>query len=154
LDGIFLMLSRMTKANKLRGALSMALFYAFCSVAPAAAFAFGDGAQAAHCLTDGDYHGLRENRAHEHSAAKAHAHADGTSHDHVQTADAGTADENGATSDGKCCGLFCVSALPAALAGGDLPDLPKAMSVAPVNRYGAGQPPVRLDRPPNTPLSL
>lgn len=133
----------------------MALFYAFCSVAPAAAFAFGDGAQAAHCLTDGgDDRGLRENRAHEHNAAKAHAHADGTSHDHGQTADAGTADENGAISDGKCCGLFCVSALPAALAGGDLSDLSKAMSVAPVNRYGAGQPPVRLDRPPNTSLSL
>lgn len=148
------MLSRLTKAKRLRAAIVLALFYALCSVAPAAAFAFGDGTRVAHCLTGDDDHGLHGAQPHEHAAASTHTHADGTSHDHGKKADAGKPDENGKTSDGKCCGLICVSALPASFTNGNLPDLPRVASVAPVERYATGQPPGRLDRPPNTLLPL
>ena len=93
-------------------------------------------------------------KPHEHAAATTHVHADGTSHEHGKKADAGKSDENGKSSDGKCCGLICVSALPASFANGNLPDLPRMATIAPVERYATGQPPVRLDRPPNSPLSL
>lgn len=148
------MLSRLNKVRRWRAALLLALFYALCSVAPAASFAFGDGTRAAHCLTGDDDHGLHGAQPHEHPAAATHTHADGTSHDHGRKADAGKSDENGKSPDGKCCGLICVSALPASLANGNLPDLPRAATIAPVERYAAGQPPGRLDRPPNTQLSL
>ena len=131
----------------------LALFYALCSVAPSASFAFGDGTRAAHCLTGDDDHGLHGTQPHKHASAATHTHADGTSHDHGKKADSGKSDENGKTSDGNCCGLICVSALPASANGG-LPDLPRMATIAPVERYAAGQPPVRLDRPPNSPLSL
>lgn len=143
----------MTKANRLRAAIVMALFYAFCSVAPAAAYVFGDGTPA-HCLTGDDDHGLHGAQPHEHTAANAHVHSDGTSHDHGQAADAGKSGEKGMPTDGKCCGLFCVSALPANLEVGNLPDPPRATSIISVERHATGQPPARLDRPPNTTLPL
>ena len=147
------MLSRLTKANRLRAAIVLALFYALCSVAPAAAFAFGDGTRAAHCLTGDDDHGLHAAQPHRHAAASTHTHADGTSHVHGKKADSGKSDESGKTSDGKCCGLICVSALPASLANSNFRDLPRMAAIAAVERNATGQPPVRLDRPPNTPLS-
>ena len=134
----------------MKGAVLMALFYAFCSLAPAAAFAFGDGSQTAHCLIGDDDHGLHGARHHEHTAAAPHTHADGTTHDHGQTANAGKSDRKDTSSDGSCCGLFCVSALPANSAIADLPYLPPAASVAAVENYAAGQPAARLDRPPST----
>jgi hypothetical protein len=149
-----LMLSRLTKANRLRAAIVLALFYALCSVAPAAAFVFGDGSQVAHCLTGDDDHALHAAKPHEHTAANTHVHVDGTSHVHAKKSDAGKADDHGKTSDSKCCGLMCITALPASLANGNLPELPRMTAIAAVERYATGQPPVRLDKPPNSPLSL
>lgn len=146
------MLVWLTKAMRLRSAGFLAVIYLVCVLTPSAVFAFGDGTQAAHCLTDD--HGRHRAMPHEHASPGAHVHADGTSHDHGQSGDAGKSDEKGAPSDGKCCGLFCVTALPAGASGGNLPDLPAATSPTSIERYATGQPPVRLDRPPNTPLSL
>ena len=137
---------------RLRSAGFLAVLYLVCVLTPSAVFAFGDGTQAAHCLNDD--HALHGAQPHKHTSPNAHVHADGTSHDHGQPGDAGKSDEKGAPSDGKCCGLFCVTALTANVALGHLPDLPRAASPTLIERYVIGQLPVRLDRPPNTPLSL
>lgn len=139
----------------------LAVFYAACVLAPSASFAFGDGISAAHCLTDGNDHGLRAMHihqpatpAHEHSAAAVHSHPDGTSHVHQKQSDEAKSGEQGKKSDGKCCGLMCVPALAAGVADGNLPDLPRSSTVAAAAADAAGQPAVRLDRPPNSPPSL
>src|SRR5437870_9221327 len=99
------MLIRLTKAMKSPVASTLALLYLLCVLAPAAAFAFGDGSRAAHCLTD-DNHGLRSVHVHIHDGGKAHVHEDGTSHEHSKAPD-------DKSSDGQCSGLVCLSALPA-----------------------------------------
>lgn len=140
------MLSLMTKVARWRAAAVLALFYAFCSVAPAAAFAF-DAARAVHFLAGDDTRGLRT--AQSDKSAATHDHADGTSHMHGKKADAGKPGQNGKSPDTKCCGLICLVALPANFANGDLPGLPRMSAVAAIEWYAAGQPPGRLDRPPN-----
>ena len=162
------MLSCLTKAARWRAAVLLALAYAVCTLAPAASFAFGDGTLAAHCLTIDDHDGLQSAHSphHEHSAGGTHTHADGTTHVHAEKVaatahshdqDAGDGAKSGGqgkTSDGNCCGLMCVPALPAGLPDGNLPDLARAAAVSSVFDGLAGQPAVRLDRPPNSPLSL
>ena len=147
------MLSRLTKTKRWKAAVLLALFYALCTLTPSATFAFGDGTPTAHCLTGDNDHGLHAKQMHEAAAAKVHTHADGTSHVHGQKTESGTSDEHGKTSDSKCCGLMCVSAIQATVATGDLPDLPRVATVAAIERNATGQPPVRLYRPPNSPLS-
>lgn len=146
------MLSRLTRTNRLRAAIVLALFYAFCSVAPAAAFTFGDASRAAHCLTGDDDHGLHAAQPHQHSAANAHVEDVGASHEHGRT-DSGNPDKQKKTSDSRCCGLICVPTLAASTTNGNLPDVPRATAVAANEGHGAGQNPPRLDRPPNYPLS-
>lgn len=152
------MFSGLTRAGRWRAATTLALFYALCSVAPAAAFAFGDATRAAECILGDDDHGLHAVQPHAHAFGAAHSHAVGTPHEHGMKADSAKQDESGKTPDGKtsggkCCGLISVNALPASLASGGLPDLPRVAAVARVERLATGQPPVRLDRPPNTRLS-
>jgi hypothetical protein len=145
------MLIRLTRAVRRRTASTVALLYVLCVLAPAAAFAFGDGARAAHCLTD-DNHGLQpvhvhEHDVHGHDGGKLHVHKDGTSHEHSKAPD-------GKSSDGRCCGLVCLTALPASVSEVQTPALP-AMIAASANQADvAGKAPERLYRPPISPLSL
>jgi hypothetical protein len=145
------MLSRFTKAKRLKAAAVLALFYALCSVAPAAAFTFGDGSRTAHCLSQNDDHGLHAVGAHQHSAVNMHSHEDGTAHVHGKKTDSeDSSSEHGNKSETQCCGLICLSALPASVTDGNLPDLPHIAAIGIVERRLAGQLPVRLDRPPNS----
>lgn len=100
------MLIQLTRALKWRAAGLLVVLYALCVLAPAAAFAFGDSARAAHCLID-DHHGLAKVALQHDHVSKVHAHPDAGSHDH---ADAQHDDANSS----NCCGLVCLSALPAA----------------------------------------
>ena len=47
-----MMLTRLTRTFRIRAAITLAVAYALCVVAPSAALAFADGPSAAHCLTD------------------------------------------------------------------------------------------------------
>ncbi len=91
-------------------AVLTAALYGLCVVAPSVSFAFGDGSQAAHCLTDN--HGLSVisvQTDQDHRSTQLHQH---------QTFDSQAADESPNTHpdehpiNGQCCGLFCLSALP------------------------------------------
>jgi hypothetical protein len=150
------MLIRLTRAARFRVASVLALLYTLCVLAPAAAFAFDDGSRAAHCLTD-DNRGLRpvhvhehnghENDGHKHDGGRVHVHEDGTSHDHSKA-------PGGKSSDGQCCGLACLSALPAAISEVEAPALPAMVAVSADEESIAGNPPDRLYRPPISPPSL
>jgi hypothetical protein len=145
------MLIQLTKAARFRVASALALLYMLCVLAPAAAFAFGDGSRAAHCLTD-DNHGLRsahvhEHNGHEHDGGKAHVHEDGTSHEHSKA-------PGGKSTDGQCCGLACLSALPATVSEVEAPALPAMIAVSAHQEDVAGKTPDRLYRPPISPPSL
>jgi hypothetical protein len=115
----------------------LAVFYAFCLLAPAASFAFGN--PDAHCLTE-DNHGM----------GNTHVHDDGVVHSHGSDASQPAADspDGDGKAKAKCCGLFCLTAL--AVAGND--DLapashPHAVFPAAGDSLVGGIP-ARLYRPP------
>jgi len=142
------MLMGLTRAARSRVASAVALLYPFCVLAPAAAFAFGDGARVVNCLTD-DNHGLRSahvHHVHQHDGGNAHVHAD-ASHEHSKAPD-------GKVSDGQCCGLICLSALPASISEVQTPALPAMVAVSAKQEDIAGKTPDRLYRPPISPLSF
>jgi hypothetical protein len=144
------MLIQLSKSMRLRVASVLALLYTLCVLAPAAAFAFGDGSGVAHCLTD-DNHGLRPVHVHQHNidrhdGGKAHVHADGTNHEHSKAPD-------GKSTDTKCCGLVCLSALPTSILEVQAPVLPAMIAVCANQENVASKAPERLYRPP-IPLSL
>ena len=150
------MLIRLTKAMRWRAASTLALAYLLCMLAPAAAFAFGDGSRAAHCLTDNNHglqsvhvheHTVHEHDGHDHGGGKPHVHEDGTSHDHSKAPD-------GKSSGGQCCGLACLSALPASISEIETPALPAMLAASANQRDVAGKAPDRLYRPPIAPLSI
>lgn len=126
------------------------MFYALCVLAPAAAFAFGDGSRAAHCLTESSHHGVQTVQM---QAAPMHQHGDGALHTHQpQVADHhSTSDQsNQKAPDGQCCGLICLTALPATDMMGAAPAVLRAPVVLSRPDEIAGQSPARLDRPPNS----
>lgn len=140
----------------------LALVYLFCVLAPAMSFAFSDGTRAGPCLTE-DEHGMGIVHVHEHiSAVAQHVQEDGRSHDHASSVVASAPDDGqtAAGSDpvsspvnhdksfgGQCCGMICVSALPAKLA--DIrPPAPRTICLSANYRAVADNTPPRLYRPP------
>ena len=139
------MLVRLTKTIRTPAAGVLTVFYVFCLLAPVAAFGFGDGSRAAHCLSD-DHHHPQSIYVHEHDG-KAHVHKDGTSHEHSNAPD-------GKSSDGQCCGLVCLSALPASISEVQTSALAAMVAASGNQEDVAGKTPDRLYRPPISPLSL
>jgi hypothetical protein len=90
------MLTALTQGVRFRFAIALAAFAALCFVAPPAVLAFGHGEHAIKCLTHADM------VDHDTSKASGMAHHG----DHSLP--------SGAHQPGSgCCGLFCMSALPA-----------------------------------------
>lgn len=140
------MLGRLNGATRVRAAAVLALLYALCAFAPAAAFAFGDGSRAAHCLTDTN-HGLQSINVLEH--APSHVDQGDATHAHAQTP--GSSDHHGkASADGNCCGLVCLSALPTATVAMDFPVPVYAAAVLVLPESPTGQGPILPYRPPNS----
>lgn len=161
------MLTRVTRATRLRAGKLLALIYMLCVLAPSLAFAFSDGSRAAPCLTE-DEHAMGIVHVHDNAdRAAAHVHADGRIHDHsatVQNAgdhegddrsaksvgDPATTTDHHKSSGGQCCGMVCVSALPATIA--ELTGPSRLTSRCEPARYPgiANNAPPTLYRPPNT----
>lgn len=129
---------------RLRGAVALALLYAFCLLMPTAAFALSDAANAAHCLTE--THGMAA-KLHKHDAG-THLHGDGTTHKHATADDtASTPAADDTAPPGKCCGLFCIAAItPNIQVALDIP-VP-AMSYAALADAFSGRNPERIIKPP------
>ena len=153
----------LTRTKRRRRGWIVALAYLFCVLAPTLSFALPGSHAIAYCLTDDDH---TPGLAHVHSEGIAqHVHKDGQIHDHsgVQTHARAASDHQAKLvslsdgsgpakaphhSDRKCCGLMCVTALPAAEVNVATPLLPKAIRVSENFRKLRDDAPPQRYRPP------
>ena len=141
------MFVRLTRAMRLWSAGFLAVLYLICVLAPSAAFAFGDGSRAAHCLTDTNVAAhVHKKAAHVHKKSDAHSH----SHDHGTAAghQPSESGDDGVAANQPCCGLFCVSSLPITLIGVSDPEPPIAQPISLIAQGVQGNKPGCLYRPP------
>jgi hypothetical protein len=149
------MLVRLTRVVRSRCAGVLAVLYLVCILSPAAAFAFGDGSQTSHCLTEASL-SAHVHGTHVHGsggAASPHSHAEGTPAQHSHDP-ASHSHDGGVAADSTCCGLFCVSSLAADLIAASPDGAPGSTAVFPIAQEIAGSGPDRLYRPPITSLSI
>jgi hypothetical protein len=135
------MLSKLRTGLCFRAALLLATIAALCFVAPPAVLAFGHGAHALACLAHADQV--------LHGGAMHHDH--GMVHTKVAAAtDGHEANPNSEPPGGhpRCCGLFCLSALPAADCGLELPADFGLSFEALVDPHGPSPLNYNLDPPP------
>ncbi|WP_156402700.1 MULTISPECIES: hypothetical protein [unclassified Bradyrhizobium] len=133
------MLTLVTKSFRARAAWLLAIFYVICVLSPALAVAMDAGRNIA-CLVDEDQH---SGASHIHSVQSASVHHVDAESDIAQRAGVGlkaasseVAGEASGAAHGsgdthkhhsnQCCGVSCVSALPAALAEIGQPAIPPA----------------------------
>ena len=118
------MLVRLTRRKRLRAGWLIALAYLLCVLAPTISYALPGAHTPARCLTDENH---VPGMVHVHSEPQ-HVHADGHAHDHAAAQGLAAGDDDSMSmtsdstsvpekakhsSDGQCCGLMCVTALPA-----------------------------------------
>lgn len=140
----------------------IALAYLFCVLAPTLSFALPGSHAIAHCLTVEDHtagavrlHGEGMMQAHQNGHAHHHAGA-GTQAEpsvvHSVNAAAPKGDSSPAKAphamDGKCCGMMCVTALPATFVAVTQPAMPKAVRVSDSYRELTDNVPAVHYRPP------
>jgi hypothetical protein len=165
------MLVRLTRAGRLRAGKILASIYMLCILMPALSFAYADGALAAPCLTDPD-HAMGIVHVHETAAGTVrHVHTDTHPQDHAHHAKAGHHDDGGIASHSatasadtqspsppahddhkapgaQCCGMVCISALPASVTDFVAPTAPTSRCASETYRNVAGKAPPTLYRPP------
>jgi hypothetical protein len=155
------MLVRLTRARRLWAVRLAVLVYALCILAPTLSFALPGSQAVSPCLTDANH---MPGMMHVHAEAPAaHLHANGTMHDHAAAhshagpshdtaikADASPAQSpaKGHASGTDCCGLMCLTALPAALVEIVTPCVPTAAQAIEGYLAIADNGPSRLYRPP------
>jgi hypothetical protein len=155
----------LTRTQRRRAGWIIALAYLFCVLAPAFSFALPGSHAVAYCLTDDDHvpglahvhsesvvqHVHKDGRVHDHPGPSTHVHAVGDHHAKpVALSDGSGPAKAPHPSDGKCCGLICVTALPASEVNVAKPLLPKAIRVSENLRTLRDNAPPRLYRPPIT----
>jgi hypothetical protein len=135
------MFSGLTQSVRLKAAIALSFLYACCVIAPAATLALSGGEASAHCFDEPHGH------AGAHQYAQIHKHANGSVHAHDQ-GEAPDHSSDDKAQGGKCCGLFCVTALVSA----SVPELGKpalASTLFPAVDTGlASRGPDRINRPP------
>lgn len=155
------MLVRLTRAQRLKAGWFIALAYLLCVLAPTISFALPGQHPVAPCLT-GESHMV--GMVHVSNSASAHLHGDGHAHDHsamhssaahadgdqasVAIDDASGSHKAPHAPKGLCCGLMCVSALPATLTDIVTPAVPTTLRVTDGYRAVTDSAPARLYRPP------
>lgn len=155
------MFVRLTRAKRLRAGWLIALAYLLCVLAPTISYALPGVHAPALCLTDENH---VPGMVHVHSEPQ-HVHSDGHAHDHAATqvnsagrdhsmsveSDSKSAPGKAShTSSGQCCGLMCVTAIPAKVADIVKPSAPTARCEVEGYRNVADNAPPRLYRPPIT----
>ena len=156
------MFVRLTTAKRLRAGRLVALVYMLCVLAPTLSFALPGSHAVSPCLTDADH---VPGMIHVHAEAPAaHLHAEGMHdhamvHSHTSPSDGvalikasaipeQTPSKGSHSSDGQCCGLMCLSALPAALVEIVTPSVPTASPEVESYREVADNRPSSHYRPP------
>lgn len=156
------MLVRLTRTHRRKAGWIVALAYLLCVLAPTISYALPGEHSIAPCLTDDDHvpgmvhvhtamttkHVHKDGQVHEHAAAHSHASPDSDHHPVSMAMDSKPAPEKAPHSDGQCCGLICVTALPATLIDIVTPSAPMAVCEAEGDRKVTDNAPARLYRPP------
>ena len=127
----------LTSRRRIRAASLLAVMYALCLLAPAAAMAANPNPAMAHCLTD-DHHGM----------SAGHADDSGASHHHSHSGD----DEKGQA--GKCCGLFSVAAIVTSADFQAWQHAPASHVAFALTENMTGRGTDRIDRPPRSLTAL
>jgi hypothetical protein len=156
------MLSRLSRPKRLGAGWLIALIYLLCVLAPTISFALPGSHAVAPCLIDARH---AAGMVHVHTEVPTrHVHNDsqgqdrsGRSHaisngDHRSMSLAlnpkSVPEKAPHSSDGQCCGLTCVTALPVTLVDVLKPSAPTALCVVEGYRKVTDNAPPRLYRPP------
>jgi hypothetical protein len=153
----------LTRTRRLRAGWLVALIYLLCVMAPTISYALPGEHALAPCLTDENQvpgmvhvhddgpaqHIHSDGHAHDYSDARAHPNS-GSDHRSMSMELDGKSTPGKAphSSDGQCCGLMCVTALPAALI--DIVKPSAATTLCKVEGYSkvTDNAPPKLYRPP------
>jgi hypothetical protein len=133
------MLNLLSRGTRWRAALLLAITYALTVLSPAIAKAFAPAPiEVSHHL------GLRS--AHNHDDGHHHAHDHAAQHEHGHHGDGDKSKP--ASVDLQCCGLACISALPAAFVDICLPAALVSVRLSFAPDEAAGRSPPERYRPP------
>jgi len=157
------MLLRLTRTKRLKAGWFVALIYLSCVLAPTISYALPGEHAVAPCLTDDNHvpgmvhvhnemptkHVHKDGQVHEHSGTHSHPSSDGDHRSMSIAMDGKSVPQKAPhSSDGQCCGLMCVSAIPANLIDIVTPPTPTAVCEAEGYRKVTDNAPSRLYRPP------
>jgi hypothetical protein len=131
------MLTRLTRLKRLRAGWFVALIYLLCVLAPTLSFALPGSRAVTPCLTEAAAVHMHtgapvqrvRNDGHVHDHANVHSHANPGNDHPISTAlnDQSAPEKAPHSSGGQCCGLMCVTALPATLIDIVKPSAPTAL---------------------------
>jgi hypothetical protein len=152
------MFVRLTTARRWGAGWLLAFMYLLCVLAPTIAFALPGSQAVAPCLIDASHapgvvHVHNDAPAphvhgHDHSGASTHPNS-GDDHSMLMTLNGKPVPEKAPHSpDGQCCGLTCVTALPATLINIMKPSGPMALCEVEGYRKVSDNAPSRHYRPP------
>ena|ERR1700694_4497465 len=156
------MFVRLTRARRLGAGRFVALVYLLCLLAPTLSFALPGSRAVSSCLTEaarvpGILH-MHTDAPIQHVSIGDHVHDHANANFHESSGDdrsASTAvnsrpvrEKAPHSSDGQCCGLMCVTALPATLVDVVEPFAPGALCEAEGYRSVTDNAPTRHYRPP------
>ena len=153
------MVVRLTRTKRTRAGWLVALAYLLCVLAPTISYALPGVHAPAPCLTDENHvpgmvrvhsapqHLHDDGQIHDHAAAPAHS--GGGDHSMSVASDSKSAPEKAPhKSGGECCGLMCVTALPAKVVDIVTPSAPTALCEVEGYLNVADKAPPRHYRPP------
>ena len=127
------MFIRLTRARRWKAGWLLAFAYLLCVLAPTISFALPGSHAVAPCLTNASHvpgvvHVHKNSHAHVHSGGHSHAKFDGDQRSISMALKAKSVPEKAPhSSDGQCCGLMCITALPATLIDIVKPSAPTAL---------------------------
>ena len=154
---------RLTGARRWRAGWLLAFVYLLCVLAPTISFALPGSHAVAPCLTDASHvpgmvhahtealtrHVHNDGHVHDHSSGHSHANSDSGQRSVSPALNGNSVPEKAPhSSDGQCCGLMCVTALPATLIDIVKPSAPTALCEVEGYRKVTDNAPPRLYRPP------
>jgi hypothetical protein len=157
------MFVRLTRMKRARAGWFVTLSYLLCVLAPTISYALPGAHAIAPCLTDENHvpgmvhvhnemptqHLHKDGHVHDHSAGHSHANSDGDHRSMLMALNDKSVPEKAPHSSGaQCCGLMCVTALPATLIDIVKPSAPTALCDIESYRKVTDNAPPRLYRPP------
>jgi hypothetical protein len=152
---------RLTRASRWKAGWLLSLVYLLCVLAPAISFALPGSHAVALCLTDENHvpglvlvrnemptqHVQADGHVHDHSGGHSHANSE-ADHPSMSMNAKSVPEKSPHSSEGQCCGLMCVTALPATLIDIAKPAAPMALCEVEGYRKVTDNAPPRHYRPP------